>query len=151
MPKACASAFARSQLPTTREVLEFTACYAAAIALSFALTIAFGYLGLAHAYDESSPRGQWFKAQEMTPAARERLSTPWKSCCDQGDVYHTRFRLMEDGSKYGAETYEYMKDGRWHLIPADIIQVKPTPDGRPVLFVDSSGREVCFIIDREGI
>ena len=96
-------------------------------------------------------RQQWFKSQTINPVAKDRLKIGYESCCDYGDVFRTRFRLVDDGSKYGAETYEYEKDGKWKVIPADIIQRKPTPDGQPVLFIQkSSGREVCFIIDREG-
>ena len=35
------------------------------------------------------PNHEWFNKQEMNPAARERLGVPWKSCCDNGDVFKT--------------------------------------------------------------
>lgn len=95
---------------------------------------------------------EWYKQQELTPQTQRRLGVGYKSCCDAGDHFRTRFRFVEDGSRYGTETYEYLKDGAWKLIPADIVQHKPTPDGRPVLFINKNdGRELCFIIDKEGI
>lgn len=104
------------------------------------------------AHDSTHKHADWFNNQEMTPASRERMQVPWKSCCDAGDHFQTRFRLVEDGSKYGTETYEYLKDGVWKIIPADIVQRKPTPDGSPVLFINKyTGVELCFFIDREGI
>ena len=58
---------------------------------------------------------------------------------------------MDDGSRYGAETYEYWRNGKWMLVPPDIIQRKPTPDGRPVLFINKiTGEEYCLILDSEG-
>lgn len=100
----------------------------------------------------NSPHKKWYDSQEMNPAARERLSVPFKSCCDNGDVFHTRFRVVEDGSRYGTETYEYEREGRWKLVPADIIQRKKTPNGQPVLFIHkATGNELCFIIDEPGI
>ncbi len=88
----------------------------------------------------------------MTPEARSRLNTGFKSCCDVGDVFPTRFRIVEDGSKYGTETYEYWRNDAWNEVPADIIQRKPTPDGRPILFLRRVTAEpLCFIIDKEGI
>ena len=46
----------------------------------------------ADAHDPSMAHHEWFNAQEMNPAARQRLGVPWKSCCDNGDVFKTRFR-----------------------------------------------------------
>ena len=65
------------ELPTKRKLLAFAACYLAAVAGAFALAIAFGYLGLARAHDESHPHYDWYKSQQMTPATRERLNVPW--------------------------------------------------------------------------
>ena len=124
----------------------------AAVAGAFTLALAFGYLGLARAHDQSHPHYDWYKSQKMTPETQQRLSVPWKSCCDEADHFQTRFRLVNDGSKYGTETYEYWTGSAWKAVPHDIIQRKPTPDGRPVLFIlKNTGREVCFIIDKEGI
>lgn len=111
-----------------------------------------GTVGAADAHDGHEPHAAWFRSQTMNPATTERLGVHYKSCCDGGDHFKTRFRLVEDGSKYGTETYEYWKDGQWRPIPVDIVQHKPTPDGQPVLFIERhSGQELCFIIDREGI
>jgi hypothetical protein len=104
------------------------------------------------AHDAYQPNAAWYKAQKMNPKAQVRLGVFYDSCCDAGDHYQTRFRVVEDGSKYGAETYEYWKNDQWRVVPADIIQRKPTPDGKPVLFISKhDGRELCFIIDRPGI
>ena len=61
----------------------------------------------ADAHDASMPHHEWFNAQEMNPAARQRLGVPWKSCCDNGDVFRTRFRVAEDRS----DQWQYLKDG----------------------------------------
>jgi hypothetical protein len=38
------------------------------------------------------------------------------------------------------------------VVPPDIIKREKTPDGRPVLFIHkTSGKELCFILDEEGI
>lgn len=106
----------------------------------------------AMAHDHNDPNLAWYRSQEMTPESRARLGVAWKSCCDEADHFKTRFRLLEDGTKYGTETYQYLRDGKWKTVPADIIQRKKTPDGTPVLFINKhDGRELCFIIDEEGI
>lgn len=104
-------------------------------------------------YAQASPDTQrWYSEQKINEYALPRLLVPFKSCCDNGDRFVTRFRILNDGSKYGADTYEYWKDGEWRVVPPDVIQHKPTPDGQPVLFIHkSSGKELCFIIDKEGI
>ncbi len=93
----------------------------------------------------------WYHSQEVNPEAQGRLNLPFKSCCGSGDTFHTRFRLLNDGSKYGAETYEYEQDGKWKLVPSDIIKRAKTPDGRPKLFLRDKTLPICFIIDEEGI
>lgn len=108
----------------------------------------------ARAHDPWHVDADWYSSQTINEAARKRLGVSFKSCCDAGDHYQTRFKLVEDGSKFGAETYEYWHrgEGRWRLIPPDIVQRKKTPDGQPVLFVrKATGEELCFIIDDEGI
>ena len=95
-------------------------------------------------------RRQWFRDQKLTPETMRRLHTSVASCCDAGDVFPTRFRVVEDGSKYGTETYEYLTaEGKWKAVHPDIVQRKPTPDGQPVLFI-YAGREVCLIVDAGG-
>ena len=88
----------------------------------------------ADAHDASMPHHEWFNAQEMNPAARQRLGVPWKSCCDNGDVFKTRFRVADDHS----DQWQYLKDGQWKVIPPDIIKSEDTPDHLPVLFINKS-------------
>src|SRR5439155_24877339 len=90
------------------------------------LLVSFG----ADAHDPSMPHHQWFNAQEMNPAARERLGVPWKSCCDNGDVFKTRFRVGEDRS----DQWQYLKDGQWKVIPPDIIKDGRNTRQRPGAF-----------------
>lgn len=114
------------------------------------LVVALAYPALAH--DHRLANADWYKRQTINPEAQQRLQVPYKSCCDAGDHFDTRFRLISDGTKYGAETYEYWTGDTWKVISPDIIQRKKTPDGRPVLFIiKSTGKEVCFIIDEGGI
>lgn len=105
------------------------------------------------AHDASHPNADWYKAQKMTPETRDRLRFPmsFTSCCDKGDaVENLRLRVVEDGSRYGAETYEYLTASGWKRVHPDIIQRGRTPTGQPVLFILQSGHESCLIIDREG-
>lgn len=106
------------------------------------------------AHDHNDPDAQWYRQQQINPEALPRLNVPFKSCCDAGDHYKTRARLLEDGTKYGVETYEYWhyEKAKWLIVPPDIIKKAKTPDGRPVLFIQKvTGKELCFIIDEEGI
>jgi len=102
----------------------------------------------ADAHDPSMPNHEWFNAQEMNPAARQRLGVPWKSCCDNGDVFKTRFRVAEDHS----DQWQYLKDGQWRTIPPDIIKEEDTPDHLPVLFINRrTGDELCFFVPKGGL
>jgi hypothetical protein len=106
----------------------------------------------AKAHEAHQPHAQWFKSQKMNPATKERLGVAYQSCCDAGDHFPTRFRIIKDGSPYGADGYQYLLNGKWKDIPPDIVQRGKTPDGRPVLFRSPhSGTEYCFILDEEGI
>lgn len=102
---------------------------------------------------EQAKPPSWYSQQTLNPATMKRLGTSNASCCDHGDVFRTRFRVVQDGSRYGAETYEYERaPGVWKTVPPDIVQRKPTPDGRPVLFINPySGTELCFVIDEPGL
>lgn len=135
-----------------QRLLNFTVWLGIALCCTFLATV-LAFVRGAFAHDASHPHADWYKSQVITPEARVRMKIPFKSCCDAGDHFDTRFRLINDGTKYGAETYEYLaRDGGWRVISPDIIQRKPTPDGKPVLFIlKESGKEVCFIIDKEGI
>ena len=115
----------------------------------FALLLTFLCVPLAaHAHDSTMQHADWFNNQQMNPAARERLGVPWKSCCDNGDVFKTRFRVAADNS----DQWQYLKDGQWKVIPPDIIKEGDTPDHVPVLFINkSNGMELCFFVPKGGI
>lgn len=101
-----------------------------------------------HGHDASMPNHEWYNRQEMNPAARQRLGVPYKSCCDNGDVFKTRFRVADDKS----DQWQYLKDGQWKVIPPDIIKEEDTPDRQPVLFINRhTGQELCFFTPRGGI
>lgn len=122
------------------------------VGLALYLLVSFGSARPSLAHDAGDPDAAWYKSQTINPEAWQRLKVPFRSCCDSGDHFRTRFRLMRDGTRYGAETYEYWKDGAWRVIPPDVVKRARTPDGRPVLFIErASGKELCFIIDEEGI
>ena len=108
------------------------------------LTFAVSLLSFdAGAHDASMPHHEWFNRQEMTPAARQRLGVPWKSCCDK-----TRFRVDDDRS----DQWQYLKDGEWKTIPPDIIKEGDTPDHTPVLFINKyTGIELCFFVPQGGL
>jgi hypothetical protein len=84
----------------------------------------------------------------MNDAARQRLNVPYKSCCDAGDHFKTRFRVASDNS----DQWEYFKDGEWKLVPPDIVKDEDTPENQPVLFINRhTGVELCFFVPRGGI
>lgn len=121
------------------------------LALSIIVAVV-GGVGKCKAHEPGTPHYDWYKRQQMTPETKQRLGKTYTSCCDKGDHYPTKFRLTEDGSRYGAETYEYLApNGAWKRVNPDIIQRKKTPDGKPVLFILATGEESCLIIDDEGI
>ncbi len=146
-------------LPTKRELAEFVVCYVAAVVFAFGLAIAFGYLGLARAdenpdkdrsqWAQSSPeRQRWFRSQIMNDSAQKRLNVPWKSCCDNGDVFRTRFRV----GTVGEDVWEYLDGDAWKVIPADIIKENPSLDTEPILFRSKrTGVEYCFFKPNGGI
>ena len=102
----------------------------------------------ADAHDPSMPHHEWFNKQEMNPAVQRRLHLPYKSCCNNGDVFKTRFRVAEDRS----DQWQYLKDGEWKIIPPDIIKESDTPDRTPVLFINkSTGQELCFFVPQGGL
>ena len=102
----------------------------------------------ADAHDASMSHHEWFNRQEMNPAAQQRLCVPWKSFCDNGDVFKTRFRVADDNS----DQWQYLKDGQWKVIPPDIIKSEDTPDHLPVLFINRrTGDELCFFVPKGGL
>jgi hypothetical protein len=81
-----------------------------------------------------------------------RLAPSWKSCCDGGDVFKTQFRVIEDGSKYGHDTWWYLKDGIWKQVPDDVIHWgEHAPSKQATLFIRWTGQELCFYPPEEGI
>jgi hypothetical protein len=147
------------ELPTKRELAEFAACYVAAVVFAFGLAIAFGYLGLARAdenpekdrsrWAQASPERQlWFRSQIMNETAQKRLNVPWKSCCDNGDIFRTRFRV----GTVGEDVWEYLDGEAWKVIPSDIIKDNPSLDSEPILFRSKrTGVEYCFFKPNGGI
>jgi len=95
----------------------------------------------------------WYKEQKMTDETWKRLGSPsWKSCCDGGDVFKTQFRVIEDGSKYGHDTWWYLKEGVWKQVPDDVIHWgEHAPSGQATLFIRWTGQELCFYPPEEGI
>lgn len=41
----------------------------------------------------------WYKSQRVTAETYWRLELNYWDCCDNGDVFRTRFRMIEDGSE----------------------------------------------------
>jgi hypothetical protein len=102
----------------------------------------------ASAHDPSHAHASWFNNQTINEAARQRLNVPYKSCCDAGDHFKTRFRVAADNS----DQWEYFKDGEWKVVPADIVKDEETPENQPVLFINKhTGVELCFFVPRGGI
>ena len=104
-------------------------------------------------YAGASPEARaWFYSQRLSTEAQRRLGLGFSSCCDAGDVYPRRFRVVNDGSKYGHEEWQYERGGEWLSIPSDIIEHTETPTGQPVLFLFpydgmpnvKKGTPVCF-------
>ena len=95
----------------------------------------------------------WYKEQKMTDETWKRLGSPsWKSCCDGGDVFKTQFRVIEDGSKYGHDTWWYLKEGVWKQVPDDVIHWgEHAPSRQATLFIRWTGQELCFYPPEEGI
>ena len=93
----------------------------------------------------------WYKSQEMMPAAQERLKTAWKSCCEHGDVVKTKFRV-EEKKPYRDEWWYLDNEGNWKQVPPDVIHWEEhAPDGQPTLFMYISNRwELCFYPPTDG-
>jgi hypothetical protein len=100
-------------------------------------------------YAQASPeRQKWFQSQQINPNAQKRLGVSFKSCCDNGDVFKTRFRV----SNNGGDQWEYLDGETWKIIPADIIHEEPSLDNTPVLFKHRlNGVELCFFKPQGGI
>jgi hypothetical protein len=72
--------------------------------------------------------------------------------CEKGDVFHTQFRVINNGTKYGEDTWWYEKDGKWKQVPPDTIHWgQHAPNGQPTLFIyQTTGQELCFYPGRDG-
>jgi hypothetical protein len=93
-------------------------------------------------------RQQWFQSQSINPDAQRRLNVPFKSCCDNGDVFKTRFRVGAQNE----DQWEYLDGDTWKVIPADIISNEPSLDNTPILFKNrADGKELCFFKPQGGI
>jgi hypothetical protein len=101
------------------------------------------------AHGPSMPHHDWYNKQQMNEAARKRLGVVFKSCCDAGDHYKTRFRVADDNS----DQWQYLaKNGQWKIVPPDIIKEEETPENQPVLFINKhDGMELCFFVPKGGI
>src|SRR5258708_35166988 len=63
-------------------------------------------------YAQASPeRQRWFQSQQINPGAQKRLNVPFKSCCDNGDVFKTRFRV----GTAGEDQWEYQDGENWKI------------------------------------
>src|SRR5437588_10749849 len=102
----------------------------------------------ADAHDPSMAHHEWYNKQVMSPAAQLRLNVPFKSCCDNGDVFKTRFRV----GAANEDQWEYLDGDNWKIIPPDIISNEPSLDNTPILFKNRiDGRELCFFKPQGGI
>jgi hypothetical protein len=62
--------------------------------------------------------------------------------------FRERLRVGEDRS----DQWQYLKDGRWKIVPPDIIKEEDTPDHLPVLFINkNTGDELCFFVPKGGL
>ena len=94
------------------------------------------------------PHHEWFNKQEMNPAAQQRLGVPWKSCCDNGDVFKTRFRVAEDRS----DQWQYLKDGSGKRSRPTSSRKRIRRTILPVLFINKhTGVELCFFVPKGGL
>lgn len=102
-------------------------------------------------YAQNSPEEQaWYQRQQTTPEWRKRVGLEWYNyCCDHSDTVEAQFR--KDGKGWN---YRLPGEAEWKLLPSDVVQEDiPTPRGRPVLFVDATGRglgAVCFFPGASG-
>jgi hypothetical protein len=102
----------------------------------------------------SAEQRKWFK--DLAPPGRN-LGV-W-SCCDQGDVVRTKFRV---NIKNGDDEWMYLaSDGTWKVVPPDVILWDkindPMNDGQARLWVspylkepDGTPKPICFIPPRSG-
>jgi hypothetical protein len=95
---------------------------------------------------EHSPYHQWYKAQELTPAAKQRFKID--KCCDNAEVVRTDFRVDRSGKQ---DQWWWLDGNEWRQIPDYIIHWgEHAPDKRPTLFI-WNGKTTCFFPPEEGI
>lgn len=90
---------------------------------------------------------EWFGHAEVTDEAYKRFG--FKSCCAQSEVVHTKFHVNRVN---GADEWFWLHDGKWELIPPDIIHWGESgPNGEAILFVTQgnfgtvpAGTPTCF-------
>ncbi len=88
----------------------------------------------------------WYRNAELTKAAQGRF--PFKKCCDNSDVVHTKFRVDRTTAK---DVWEWLDGATWRVIPEDIIHWNEhAPNKQPTLFI-YAGKETCFFPGEEGI
>jgi hypothetical protein len=104
--------------------------------------------------NSSDERRKWFK--ELAPPG---LNPEYSSCCDQGDVVHTKFQVNK---KDGTDEWTYLAaNGKWKVVPPQIILWEkindPMNDGQARLWVspylkdtDGTPTPICFIPPRSG-
>jgi hypothetical protein len=98
--------------------------------------------------NSSAERRKWFKDL----ASPGRNLGVW-SCCDQGDVIRTKFRV---NIKNGDDEWMYLaSDGTWKVVPPDVIlwdKVNDSMnDGQARLKEpDGTPKPICFIPPRSG-
>ena len=92
---------------------------------------------------------EWYEKQEINPAAQKRLNVTFKSCCKNGDVFLTQFRVGP--GEHGDDEWWYLQKGVWKRIPDDVIHWgEYAPDGQATLFLYASGgQELCFYPSRD--
>ena len=135
----------------------FVACPVALI-FTLGILVCTGPFAVAQTKDRSQwadappERKKWFESREINEAARQRLGVKYMSCCDNGDVFRTRFRVVDDGTRHGLEQWQYLDGNVWKAIPDDVIKQEPSLDNQPILFKNRwTGEELCFFKPNGGM
>ena len=87
----------------------------------------------------------WFNSAMTTPEARKRLG--YGKCCDHSDRFKTKFMPGAN-----SDEWFYWQDGRWKLIPSDVIHTEEDPtmpaqlrqEGVLFIYPPVSGQPTCF-------
>jgi hypothetical protein len=62
-----------------------------------------------------------------------------RPCCDDRDCRPTRAYVDDDG------IWHAMLDGRWVIVPTDVVLKKSPPDGRSHICANERGVIFCFV------